>query len=240
MSANTQTQTIKYLTNKANALKGTIDAIKNMPTFAFISRYPDLSEMEFEQLQTRGRFHDERLAKLADDISDIKNKIRTKAEILSIPPNYNVQAVTALEEQLQKETKEGLSNIPASFDIYLQLKSDYVSRLEPLEFKLFRVTRKMKELSQIIREAEWYERYMAYAEEHAIEVDDENMYRLCNRHRISQLIEDEYGPKAQVAIDPEVDNCIGFIHSEDPEIFSNRQWTTNLTSNINLEETHLD
>jgi hypothetical protein len=98
----------------------------------------------------------------------------------------------------------------------------------------------MKEYNQFLQEGLWYDRYKAYAEQHGIAVDDENMYRQCNRHHIQKLIELEYGHNTSVAsvtIDPAVDTCIGYIHSEDPEIFATRHWhkinmATEITSDV--------
>lgn len=214
---------------KRDALRGALETINNIPKFHFISRHPYLSEPEFEALKLRTHHMDDTISKITHDLNRIKDKIRSKATVLGIRPNYKVQSVISLETQI-KEIKPTTTEMPDSYNDYLMLLNEWKARTVPLDFKLFRIIKKMKEYSQFLQEGLWYDRYKAYAETHGIAVDDENMFRQCNRHHIQQLIDSEYGQNARttvsITIDPAVDTCIGYIHSEDPEIFTTRYWHT--------------
>lgn len=65
------------------------------------------------------------------------------------------------------------------------------SQILPIEKQLKSCQAKLAELNKAIEEETWRRKYLIYALRNGLECDDENLFRVCNKHHMEELLEDE-------------------------------------------------
>lgn len=142
------------------------------------------------------------ISKLQKELQNIKDNIAYKSRLRGKQPNYNVSIVTEIEEHISlwnddiNKIKQSVQkdSILIDYPTLEDLKTDMViyfnkiNNFNKIDGKYYK---QLKELNIELTKEIWRSRYITYAEKHSLNVDEENIFRVCNTYWIEQNMQTE-------------------------------------------------
>ncbi len=167
-----------------------------------------IDEKEFEarklknqvtRLEYREEYDKEQktVLKLIEQLNKIRNDIKKSSELLNIAPNYDIPIINELNDKIKKLQSE----IPKCVIPYPQVEefvNFYKYNALLTHYKIIKcdidahriiLEKKLKKIKEIVAKEEWTIRYKKYAEENNLEVNDDNIFAVCNKHKMDLFLE---------------------------------------------------
>lgn len=210
---------IERLTAKKTKLQAELATLKQQqenikltnPDFS-----PVLSQSKYEtrliNFETTDQAYKSSVKKLNDDLMVVNRQIAAKKEEITkklavrgkpIPENWSqYQVIRDLEsEWLRIKTEHQMAPMPSQADIeffnkypgfmiYYRAAWDVFSaQNDPIENKIKCCDEMLKRVEVALLEDTWRPKYLIYAWKNDLDCDDENIFRVCNRHHMVELLD---------------------------------------------------
>jgi len=162
--------------------------------------------------------HIENLNKL---ILNVKHEITKLAELRDKQPNFDVAIIRDYELKIKKLEEEKKSIIQSVEkpeilkDYPTYIKYEYDGKIISREYnchvnKVNPIKKLIVLLENEIQKELWNDRYNTYSHEHSLEVDEENIFRVCNNHWYEKNID---LAAAKNITKENIETNIGVIHT---------------------------
>jgi hypothetical protein len=126
-------------------------------------------------------------------ILNVKHEITKLAELRDKQPNFDVAIIRNYKMKIVKLEEEKKSIIQSVEkpdilkDYPTYTKYEYDGKIISSEYnrhvnKVNPIKKLIVLLEKEIQKELWYDRYISYAKENELEVDEENIFRVCNQH----------------------------------------------------------
>lgn len=183
--------------NKYTSLDGQIKNLKN----AYLIATKQLAVKIQKDNPTISMYYN-KLTSLRNELQTIKADIAYKSSLRGKQPNYNVEIVTDYEEHIVrlksqiKKIKQSVQKDQILIDYptmsvlqnELDNYSDKIANFNKIDGKYYK---QLKELNIELTKEIWRSRYISYAETNSLNVDEENIFRVCNTYWIEQNMQSE-------------------------------------------------
>ncbi len=167
-----------------------------------------LNEKEFDECKLKNQvtrleykeYYDKEyktILKLTEESNKIRNNIKKSSQLLNIPPDYNIPILKELEEKIKKlhqEIPKCVIPFPqveefVNFYKYNALLTHYKIIKCDIDAHRIILEKKLKKIKEIVAKEEWTLRYKKYATDNNLDVNDDNIFSVCNKHRMNLFLE---------------------------------------------------